>query len=118
MKPIKIREWDFGGGVRTPGWIYFGYIDGRWQGTVFATPHKSQGQYTLYNSKKGTEVYEGDIVSLKNRPDLHCLVYFEEMDFSYRLAVRGDKQIDKTRALRFMDEVIGNIYENSELLES
>ena len=63
------------------------------------------------------DIYDGDIVTRRNRPDLPCLVYFEEADFSYRLAVRGDKQIDKTYPLRFAGEVIGNIHENPELLK-
>ena len=64
----------------------------------------------------GKEIYERDIVTRRNRADLPCLVYFDDRDFAYRLAVRGDKQYDKTYPLMFSGHIIGNIYETPELL--
>jgi uncharacterized phage protein (TIGR01671 family) len=78
-------------------------------------------QYTGLKDKKGNEIYEGDIISpsISDICQDNFEVYFDNNEFAYRLARRGDKQYDKTKLLGFahIGEVIGNIYETPELLK-
>lgn len=75
---------------------------------------KTVGQYTGLKDKNGKEIYEGDIFNVGN----NAVVSFEEGEFILRYDNGNAEEMDmpiKYHADRF--EVIGNIYENKELLE-
>ncbi len=83
-------------------------------------------QFTCLKDKDGTEIYEGDIVQVDN----HILEDGEDESFDVITQCKWDKGMfileDQafghwTRQLRHSPErlkVIGNIYENPELLEN
>lgn len=75
-------------------------------------------QYTGLKDKNDKEIYEGDIVSLLSRfSSAYYEVYWDDRNCQFRLCAKGDRQFDKTHDLRMRaDIVIGNIYENPELV--
>lgn len=77
-------------------------------------------QYTGVKDKKGKEIYEGDLVKSKGEKsgwvfDL-CVVSFENGIFIVK-GFDGTEDEGQTDALFDDVTVIGNIYENKELLE-
>jgi len=125
LKPTSI--WDFGGdyaGASIDGiyLTYQGYPDGK-------IPLM---QYTGLKDKAGVEIYEGDIVYYENVKGHHQKCQILYLDAAFVLwdthpgyinvfskylghIARSNRQYD-TRAYELC-EVIGNIYENPELLK-
>lgn len=95
MREIKFRAWDGGEIVYNSEPEYMGYaLFGGFNGEVM--------QFTGLLDKNGKEIYEGDIVIGENKV-LFVVEWWERGQWS----IAGFKDI----------EVIGNIYENPDLLK-
>ena len=72
-------------------------------------------QFTGLLDKNGKEIYEGDIISIWGTT---LKVYWEESDASFMAETLGDNAIcESGQEWSGSCEVIGNIYQNPELLE-
>lgn len=79
-----------------------GHVPVHWESVV---------QYTGLRDKNGKEIYEGDIIRYHVEPTTKIkVVIFREGMFA--------TDISSLKAVRLISEVIGNIYENPELLET
>lgn len=83
-------------------------------------------QYIGLKDRNGVEIYEGDVVELKNYPDRSAAEHMQgigavEFSPALDLAYEAVKSNGNTMMLTWGGtesiEVIGNIYENHELLE-
>lgn len=129
MREIKFRAWDKTRGVFNDT----GYeLD--CDGTMIVQPDCILMQYTGIKDKNGTEVYEGDIIQftpsirssiisdMRDEDPLKKIVYWDDDEGQW-----GWKMLNGTpegsgysfckRNLETIAEVIGNIYENPELLK-
>ncbi|HAT4125260.1 TPA: DNA-packaging protein [Clostridium perfringens] len=77
-------------------------------------------QYTGLKDKNGKEIYEGDILINTNKSKLNLGIENQKYLIIYRALGFDLKPLFKGMALKFNYtdlELIGNIYENPELLE-
>ena len=70
-------------------------------------------QYTGLKDKNGTEIYEGDIIKTKDFYECEELVFKGKIEVVKSL----DNYINRCSFIDTSGEVIGNVYENPELLE-
>ena len=79
---------------------------------------KTVGQYTGLKDKNGKEIYEGDI--LKNKREENFKLYWDEKMSAFYLQnilwLNEDTPVGFHRMENF--EIIGNIFENKELLNN
>ena len=130
MRNIKFRAWDKEGNVMYLPKTIDGHIGEvyDYEGNEWHTLYRDDTdllimQFTELLDKNGKEIYEGDIVSFgKDYFDVDMLgkVYWYDKTagfFIHRFDAEG--QIEEEVLISDYDiEIIGNIYENPELLES
>lgn len=83
------------------------------------------GQFTGLYDKNGKGIYEGDIISSKENPQIKHLIFYNEKQGKFMAGFYGNTSIyafgvcgvDNT-AWMAEKEVIGNIHDNPKLLEN
>lgn len=108
---LKVQELDFeptfyGGRIAIRPDQYNDYFD---------TEDMILMQYTGLHDKNGKEIYEGDILKSIQWNDIYLVKY---IGTAFYLCRKGNKGFNKITTWNNAEksEVIGNIYENSELL--
>lgn len=131
-----MREVEFRGWSENAEWVYGSLLGTdkiigdvvEWNSEYFCTEFwylvdiKSIGQYTGLADKTGNKIYEGDILKV---PDWYDLPENTYMTYNNQLVtfknhcfcVDGDSMFEDSEYISDECEVIGNIYENPELLK-
>ena len=93
----------------------FEYKNGDYIGDSFPVNSETIGQFTGLHDKNGKEIYEGDIVRKFN--GIIGKVIYEHSEFI--IDVTNNEKLDYGRLdlIENFVEVIGNIYDNPDLLE-
>lgn len=105
-------------------WIYGGITIFQNEATIFdincvansayEVDINSVGQFTNLHDKKGNEIYEGDV--LQTRSGIGYMVFD---NCGYAIKSPGSEAVDYEFSAFYLEcEIIGNIYENPELLQS
>lgn len=127
VREIKFRgkskitgEWVYGYLVKQFG-VYKIYDDskedfGDW---IHEVDPETIGQYIGLKDKNGREIYSGDIIYCKKYQCIGKIACNEEMASFYFYILYEDGGYSEEKIYDYLDEmeVIGNIFENQELLE-
>ena len=124
-RPIKFRVWDKREtkGMSTQNMLYDAQLHHLWQDFV-DYPGYELMQYTGLTDKNGKEIYEGDIVQYNQNSSYDNMDFIakwsdDKLGFIFQ-SNSGEQLVNQTPHLnRFKHlEVVGNIFENPELLKT
>lgn len=119
MREIKFRGRD---DLTGNGWVYgdfsYGYYGNQCLVDEISVVEKTVGQFTGLKDSDGREIYEGDILSLREGSDEMIQV----IDFYAAITALDLSEMMNLRLLDYYFErgevrVIGNVHDNPELLE-
>lgn len=118
-RPIKFRAWDkaSGGWIIEPIYLCRERVFVQRGSSIVPVFQTALSQFTGLHDKNGKEIYEGDVI-VYAKTNLPVAVRFE--DGGYLIDLKGPDHygFDWLCAMLEKDiEVIGNIYENPELLK-
>lgn len=113
-REIKFRAWDTDDKLMCtfPEKIH---IDGKIVSMINASSNKIVMQYTGLKDKNGVEIYELDILKTNYLGQKYYIVTYE--DRSFELFDGGDGVVFDPHDDWSEFEVVGNIYENKDLIE-
>lgn len=123
MRDIKFRDKDY-----SNKWRYGDLVQEKWgQGkaimikkdkTAWSVLEETIGQYTGLKDKNRKEIYEGDIVKVFINKEWRIgKIIYEHSGFTIDVTNNKELEYGRTSILENLTEVIGNIYDNPELLE-
>lgn len=96
----------------------FEYKNGDYIGDSFLVNSETVGQFTGLHDKNGKEIYEGDIVKYRDSRGQHIeKVIFDKGCFYAGMHWGSSTRLAPKLINTRITEVIGNIYDNPELLE-
>ena len=91
------------------------------ENTVYLIDKETVGQYTGLKDQQGVEIFEGDIIKNKRGGIGYIVFLIQEAGYVVVLPKRdyrlGHRNTGESYQLAVDHEVIGNIYENQDLLE-
>ena len=117
-KLVDDNDWEFGDLRQKEGKLYiFPQGELTFKHFAYEAYPNTVGQYTGLKDKNGVEIYEGDIVVLRNFGTVFVWYNTNRCSFEFREYVSDGGFVDSLKDFNIdLYEVVGNIHDNPELI--